>query len=139
MFGARIQKVDIYQRNRAGKIIFETLRLHFERGRSMLCVEMKNEHTPTPWSYSDERGLTGPDNQIIACIIDSRATTQEEQDSNAAHIVRCVNSHDELLAALKVFVGQFDPAALCEDDLSDTKYAKAARLAYAAIAKAEAQ
>lgn len=42
-----------------------------------------------------------------------------------------------LLEALKAWIRLFDPAALVEDDVGDSKYADAARLTYAAIAQAE--
>ena len=61
---------------------------------------MKNNHTPTPWSYDPDaaRYIEGPDGIIIAeaYVLDSGMLR-----ANTAHIVRAVNCHDELLAALK--------------------------------------
>jgi hypothetical protein len=57
------------------------------------------KHTPTPWNaeqdrvYSDGRWIASTD-----CI---GADTNTETYQNAAFIVRAVNSHDELVEALK--------------------------------------
>lgn len=50
-------------------------------------------HTPTPWTVSGDyiQGI----GQI--CL----SETAEEDVANAAHIVRCVNAHDALVAALR--------------------------------------
>ena len=51
---------------------------------------------------------------------------------DAAHIVRCVNSHDDLLGAAKAFIDRWD-----RGDRADTDYV--ADLMKAAIARAEAR
>jgi hypothetical protein len=56
------------------------------------------QHTPTPWCtmYSGTviRGFDGTDVAIGLNRLGPR--------DNAAHIVRCVNAHDELVAALRM-------------------------------------
>ena len=88
---------------------------------------MSNEHTPTPWMVSKEQ-----DNQYVirhpgekwdlaTCWFpraavregdkDSEAfwdALRDEQDANAAHIVKCVNSHDALVEALREVVSDID-------------------------------
>ena len=80
---------------------------------------MSNEHTPTPWMVSKEQ-----DNQYVirhpvekwdlaSCWYPRAAirkgdkdseefwdSLRDEQDANAAHIVKCVNSHYLLISAL---------------------------------------
>lgn len=73
---------------------------------------MKPKHTPTPWQIGAEKpcaiysktarikvGETAP-----YAITDSPAiplaNSDEEMEANAAHIVKCVNLHDELVEAL---------------------------------------
>lgn len=70
-----------------------------------------SKHSPTPWSYSrhhfaDARGhIIMPNAPAgIGCtigLVGACSTTQAQLDVDGEHIVRCVNSHDELLAALK--------------------------------------
>ena len=56
-----------------------------------------NAHTPTPWALHRDAmriiGNAGPAHGIAV------ANTFDADD--AAHIVRCVNSHDALIAALR--------------------------------------
>ena len=87
---------------------------------------MSNEHTPTPWMVSKEQ-----DNQYVirhpvekwdlaSCWYPRAAirkgdkdseefwdSLRDEQDANAAHIVKCVNSHDALVEALEKMVDTF--------------------------------
>jgi hypothetical protein len=76
---------------------------------------MKTQHTPTPWKVGMVRPeliISGeyPKNPAIAeALLHDWDTsnpwiTHEMQKANAAHIVHCVNSYDELLAALEAFV-----------------------------------
>lgn len=61
------------------------------------------KHTPTPWKRSGANTIHGPD-----CIVAFVGGTEREVkmhsgerwEADAVHIVRCVNSHDELVAAL---------------------------------------
>lgn len=62
---------------------------------------MTNEtkHTPTPWEVvvapSGTPDITDAKGQVVAAVFGGKA------DSNAAHIVKCVNMHDELLERLR--------------------------------------
>lgn len=54
-------------------------------------------HTPTPWRIGDAgRTVFGPPNGNP-----SPETVAHTSRANAAHIVRCVNGHDALVAALR--------------------------------------
>lgn len=58
-------------------------------------------HTPTPWrvkhSGLDAYIVGGPENFPCANMPGQGPTSE----ANAAHIVKCVNAHDELVATLK--------------------------------------
>ena len=62
---------------------------------------------------------------------------REQNRANAAHIVRCVNAHDDLLAALAAIVKEIGPQFGINDDDTGTLHT-VARIARAAIAKVEA-
>lgn len=55
------------------------------------------EHTPTPWKAETHRDdypeVIGPDRQAICDAVETLP--------DAEHIVRCVNAHDDLLAAAR--------------------------------------
>lgn len=54
-------------------------------------------HTPTPWVYSTATDGTCS----IWCDHDVKVIGRAATETNAAFIVRAVNSHDELVAALR--------------------------------------
>lgn len=107
-------------------------------------------HTPTPWLYTPHAATIGgviwhqfgmaP--VLIASIYSDTNKSgigAGETEANAAHIVRCVNAHDKLVAALR---------DLCERDWAyiggdadtgnpDSLYSRVKR-ARAALAEAEA-
>ncbi len=72
-----------------------------------------SEHTPTPWAASDVRvdATARKAHEGPTCIASSVA--------NAAHIVKCVNLHDELVAAMEGLLASIDTAA---DYLTDLCY-----------------
>lgn len=55
---------------------------------------MSSKHSPTPWTASTIEQITAADQRIIGDLFSFGHT-------DAAHIVKCVNSHDDLVAALK--------------------------------------
>ena len=55
------------------------------------------KHTPTPWRVTERSG--GPSGYDVMCGTIRMAASQRERE--AAHIVKCVNAHDELVAALR--------------------------------------
>ncbi len=97
------------------------------------------KHTPIPWVFREAANLTriwGPgsypaDYPVASC--ERIEETAEQHNANAQHIVRCVNSHDDLLAACKSLL------AHCIDDLPvlPAEYQTAVDKARAAIAGAE--
>jgi hypothetical protein len=60
-------------------------------------------HTPTPWRVTKAYRITGgPQGHTYVASLDNvKHLSPEELEANAAFIVRAVNSHDEMLAALK--------------------------------------
>ena len=61
---------------------------------------MKTKRTPTPWNNDlFPFAVDGKDGILIADCSDIACRNDEVQNANAEHIVRCVNSHDELVEA----------------------------------------
>lgn len=64
-------------------------------------------HTPTPWKLDEVwMLLKGPDGEEIAALHSAEPMHGKRPDRfianmNAAHIVHCVNLHDELILSLK--------------------------------------
>lgn len=91
-------------------------------------MKTKVMHTPTPWKVDKN----GPRNNIRDsedCIIAHANTYYKEFESNAAFIVRSVNSHEELLDKLKKMVKVFTSGNSSQHEVR--------LLAIEAIAKAE--
>lgn len=66
------------------------------------------KHTPTPWDASDRENYSlifgkGFEKPIATCDSYSKGfgPSKDERKANAAHIVKCVNMHDELVENLK--------------------------------------
>ena len=103
---------------------------------------LRQGHTPIPWtvqcqgpSPGEPRWIFGPEpgNVFIARMgstMGSHDATDEEEQANAEHIVRCVNNHDDLLAACKAVVNA--------PGLMGPEVQWAARLCLAAVDKVEA-
>lgn len=62
-----------------------------------------NNHTPTPWKLLPPDQIRGPRQEFVAdCQCFVKAGWRAEFDSaNAEFIVRAVNNHEDLLAALE--------------------------------------
>lgn len=58
-------------------------------------------HTPTPWQHRTAIGIVDGDNELIADTYKSPYAL-DAIIANAAHIVHCVNVHDQLVAALRL-------------------------------------
>ncbi len=98
-------------------------------------------HTPTPWEVSKGRdnekdglaevwgSIVGGDWYVARIWADVKGS-EKMAEANAGLIVRAVNSHDDLLAALKVLLASASYSTEAMDDAEEQ--------ARAAIAKAEA-
>lgn len=66
---------------------------------------MTKEHTPTPWFIDEYKSVVDEKGQTISAngfsLVMSYGDNQKFARANAAHIVKCVNMHDELVEALK--------------------------------------
>ncbi len=71
------------------------MNLHESRQDCAECVG----HTPTPWRIHSINKTLVIESKYLHTIV---ATTGYDPIANAAHIVRCVNSHDALVKALEV-------------------------------------
>lgn len=82
-------------------------------------METKTKHTPTPWKvmpYGDGGTyIIGPDYKPMGTAIARVPLGNKKQDADAEFIVRCVNSHEALVEAVKNlpgiphdFVGSFN-------------------------------
>lgn len=71
----------------------------------LFVVVMKNKHTPTPWTLpkfsTSDKWIEIPEAGIR---IDYDDVDHDTQKANTEFVLRAVNSHDELLAALKLMV-----------------------------------
>lgn len=68
---------------------------------------MSKEHTPTPWKNGFKRMdesvvITSGGLALTVAVVHQGAINHAE--ANAAHIVKCVNMHDELVGALKLMM-----------------------------------
>jgi hypothetical protein len=61
-------------------------------------------HTATPWKASGSN-VWSDETTRIAIASNSKQTCDDENEANAAHIVKCVNMHGELLEALRYSIG----------------------------------
>ena len=71
----------------------------------------KPAHTPGPWRQhqTEADAIVGPDRKPIAMVSALGKRPDEEDDANLAHIIRAVNAHDALVAALKMAKQLLDP------------------------------
>ena len=75
---------------------------------------VKEQYTPTPWVYDELRPASFYSDDVTGSIIGTcdgfrfAERPAAEQAANAAHIVKCVNAHDDLVAALSIFLGHDD-------------------------------
>ena len=68
---------------------------------------MSKEHTPTPWDQLN--GVFTHDDGYFSMIqTPDKCIANVFEESDAAHIVKCVNMHDELVGALKSWVDAMD-------------------------------
>ena len=72
-------------------------------------------YTPTPW-YADEYDIRADDGAGLCIAVTpfgANDALQAEAKANAAHIVKCVNHFDDLVAALEGAIGACDHLAGC--------------------------
>lgn len=68
-----------------------------------LNSSLKPAHTPTPWKLKDSSKVCvklGREELPVLKIESLAGTTPEKNAANAAHIVKCVNLHDDLINRL---------------------------------------
>lgn len=106
---------------------------------------MEAKQTPAPWSVIEHSwattGIYAGEVRIAVLDIKAEATEdtqidlEEQMRANAAFIVRAVNAHDELLAALKLTLAELEAYELPRDPLHPQRAAvEAARAAIATAA-----
>ena len=61
---------------------------------------MNKSHTPTPWRVDGADIVSPSECAVVATVQWCGEGRDGESDANAAHIVRCVNAYDDLVAAL---------------------------------------
>lgn len=105
-----------------------------------------SKHTPTPWhvrAIMESRDIVSETGVLIAEV----SNEENGREANARHIVHCVNSHDDLVEALKFVLtafNEFEDILDCSEVIAGIS--SPAKLAYVdpirntleqAIAKAE--
>lgn len=96
-------------------------------------------HTPTPWLLQEDSGgieiaqpsppqrlLTTPQGGINQIAYWAAAGLSEDDRANAAHIVRCVNANDALVAALEATMSTMRGYAPDYEDCTSYQQAEAA-------------
>jgi hypothetical protein len=70
---------------------------------------MTTSHTPTPWTTGISSNKKNGDawRDILADWQGKPLYLGEAQKDDAAHIVRCVNAHDDLVAALAAVINDW--------------------------------
>ena len=65
---------------------------------------MESKHSKTPWAIRDFEviGSYGSNKTICDCI--GYESGYEENKANVKHIVKCVNTHEELVKSLQKFL-----------------------------------
>lgn len=124
-----------------------------------MTTETKATHTPGPWasptwpaSHNYRHGDAAQDRIVPSpvtvagqpqgdCIAVAYGCTIAEAEANARHIARCVNNHDNLLAACKFARREIASFLGCcsEDEIADSfgSFAEAVEAFDAAIARAK--
>lgn len=69
----------------------------------------REKHTETPWYITydkhEQANLIGADDNFVAiCVHQCLTALIPVMEANARHIVKCVNSHDELVDIVKLYV-----------------------------------
>lgn len=98
-------------------------------------LEQTQAHTPTPWTYGTHGAgfIVGSDDEFIAQTWDKYELDFKNAEANAAHIVKCVNNHDELVKALEAARPLIEDGCFADDPTT----LKARELIRAALAKLE--
>lgn len=95
-----------------------------------------SKHTPTPWESQNNvifGDVDNPEHDGDSPYIGKlEGQLEDDNKANAAHIVKCVNVHDELLEALKGLLDE-----LSSEEMDRLENSAILRAVYAAIAKAE--
>jgi hypothetical protein len=90
---------------------------------------MNNERTPLPWSLGGKATIRSANVPRYIATLENNS----ERAANAEFIIRAVNSHDDLVAALKGCRGLVRALTGADDDIANA----AIRYADAALAEAE--
>jgi hypothetical protein len=87
----------------------------------MTQATLSKQHTPTPWMLDPHFVLRDADGEWVTRLNTSRRHDNKhdpEAEANAEFIVRCVNAHDELVAALRDIIASVEKCGIGIVDLS---------------------
>src|SRR3974390_1068558 len=96
---------------------------------------MTTKHTPGPWRIEDHSDVTDSDESLVTHGVG----IADEADANPAHIVRCVNAHDELVAALDMLMDSATEPGVMDVDEWKAHQKRAIAAGRAALAKVWAE
>jgi hypothetical protein len=91
---------------------------------------MKNtdqtQHTPTPWRHERQYSYINifDANGLFVASTGAYYTDKEDSLDNAAHIVKCVNMHDELIIELSEFLECLEKGISCNIQVGSFKHEK---------------
>jgi hypothetical protein len=86
----------------------------------------KSHHTPTPWLVDEPWQIWAESIGEYVAITDVEGDGRTPYAANAEYIVRCVNSHDDLVEALQDLYEWLDSTQLGELPRASLSKAKAA-------------
>ncbi len=99
---------------------------------------MKTTHTPTPWKYVEDKSLGDREFGKGETMDGKNTPFSSIKREDAAFIVRAVNSHEELLFALKQLLEMVEDRPRHKYEVPGT-VGDREKLAHKAIAKAEGE
>lgn len=94
----------------------------------------KTTHTPTPWEAESDSVWHEDFGRVALLAAPHHPDGEKIASANAAHVVKCVNSHDALVEALEHVMAMHDDAYLRDHE----EWAHIVADARTALAKAKA-
>lgn len=107
--------------------------------QAQAAIDSEPQHTPTPWELREKWIFPKGKDDDICMLSQSYQRSGNERYANGEFIVRAVNSHEELLGALRDAYEALERAEFNNEQTEGGKgfYGSTAKKVWQAIAKAE--